>query len=591
MSTSSGSAHPKYPALKDLSPESQSMAHWFRQLARGLRTCRLYERDNPIVVAIREKLFEEINDILREHGALPFRVTPVELFLREEAVVRPSGRSELDDIPPGKEEMLPYVFYRDGIRALTLFPPLPRHDFDALYDALIAAGPGMLTHDDLVTLMWQANPVKIQVDAVPAVQQIYLSSRRPGSVRGLGGLQGLAFAWSPSGGEIHADLGQTQGAAQGLHRDTFDDWPLPEKSVPVPEAFAALTKGSQFARTMLTAEWASERGADWTSEVPPVVRLIASLDSLPETKAILSLSIVGWLADTIMRAAWAEAQDALTLIRELDPEGEYTDAAMTQALDAVDADDLTERLDESAQDDQYKFFGLTVAIGKPALGLACAVMAKAQKSRTRAAACTMLCYLCNDRPDLLKPYLSDNRWYVVRNAAFVLGQIGGPDVIPLLRGAAMHPDPRVRRQVIQSLGGVPALQRRAILLGQLQSRDPQVLAATLNMLSREQDPALAREILRKVNEPEFENRTEDEQRALLGTLGDVATDDAVPALEILLNKGGWFARKSFQRTAVARALQRIGTERALAVLEVGLKSRNEAVRNACLDAMAARSHP
>jgi HEAT repeat protein len=228
-------------------------------------------------------------------------------------------------------------------------------------------------------------------------------------------------------------------------------------------------------------------------------------------------------------------------------------------------------------------------MGRPSLDLACSIMARAMKSRTRAAACTMLCFLCGDEPDLLAPYLTDSRWYVVRNAVFVLGQIGGSAVVPMLRVAAFHPEPRVRRQVVQSLGNVPRGESLPIMLAQLDTRDPQLLAATLHMLTRHQDEVVARAILKHIEAPDFETRSDDNQRSLFNALVEVANDSAVPALETLLHKGGWFARKTFQRSAAARALQKLGSEASLAALEAGLRSRSEAVRQACLDAMSRRS--
>src|SRR5262249_14016353 len=203
----------------------------------------------------------------------------------------------------------------------------------------------------------------------------------------------------------------------------------------------------------------------------------------------------------------------------------------------------------------------------------------------------MLCYLCSDEPQLLEPYVNDSRWYVARNAVFVLGQIGTPEVAGLLRAASHHPEPRVRRQVVASLGGVPRRLRRPILLSQLDTRDSRLLAAALNMLTRDKSPDVARAILAQIEAPDFESRSEDNQRALFNALGEVADDSVVPALELLLHKGGWFARRTLQRVAAARTLQRIGTEQALAVLEAGLRARSDAVRAACLDAMNARTAP
>ena len=216
-------------------------------------------------------------------------------------------------------------------------------------------------------------------------------------------------------------------------------------------------------------------------------------------------------------------------------------------------------------------------------------MAKAARARTRAAACTMLCYLCSADPDLLSPYLADERWYVVRNAVFVLGQIGGTEVVELLRFAAAHPDARVRRQVVVSLANVPLEARLPLLATQLSTSDLRLLATTLNVMARDRTPETLRAILRQVRAPNFESRGDRQQRLIFNALSEMGDDSVVPTLAELVGKGGWFARVTPQRLAAAQALFKIGTEQALAVLEQGIRSSHEAVRQACLEAMASKS--
>ena len=588
MSTTITSGQIKYPAFRDLTPAGQAAHQWFRQLARAIRTCRLYRSDSPMVVQIRSQLLPPLLRGIESHGAWSFRITPSEIFLLDEPVVRPAQRLDGED-GVGKETMLPFLFYRDGIRGLTFLPGLPPRDLDALFDAMVAASTGVHTHDDLVTLMWQANTTHLQIDAVPIELTIYLSSRRPTGGGGGGGQQGQSYVWSPAGGEIRADIGQLSGMAQGLHRDTFDDWPLPLEGCDVAEAYQKIVPAMEFARMRLSTEWVGERSTDWTILAPDVLRQLGAMSPDADTRALLAHSAATWLAGAIQRSSWIEAQQTLELLREFDPDGTITQEELSAAISALDVGTITERLDASETDDQARFFALTVSIGRPALDLACSVMALASKSRTRAAACTMLCYLCNDEPELLAPYVIDSRWYVARNAAFVLGQIGGPAVMRLLELASQHPEPRVRRQVVSSLGGVPADKRLPILLAQLDTRDPQLLAATLKMLTRTTNPTVARAILRQIEAPDFESRSEENQRALFGALGEVADDTAVPALTQLLHKGGWFARRTTERLAAARTLQKIGSVMALAGLDAALRSRNEAVRAAAFEAVHARN--
>jgi hypothetical protein len=588
---STGFSPIRHPSFRDLTPAGMAAHEWFRQLARAIKTCRLYHPDNPVVLQVRQQLLEPLMHAIETYGAWSFRITPAEIFLLDEAVVRPAQQTDGEDAPSGKESMLPFLFYRDGIRGLSFLPALPARDLDALFDALLAASSGVDTHDDLVTLMWQANTTHILIDSVPIEQTIYLSSRRPTGGGGGGAHQGQSYVWSPAGDEIRADIGQMSGAAAGLHKDTFDDWVMPAESTEVEAAYRKLIPAIEFARMRLSTEWVGERSTDWTLQAPDVLRQVVAMSPGADTVTLLARSTANWLVGAIQRSAWMEAQETLELLREFDPDGSLTQAELTTGISGLDAQSITERLDESETDDQARFFALTVSLGRPALDLACSVMAIATKSRTRAAACTMLCYLCNDDPNLLEPYVLDSRWYVARNAAFVLGQIGTDAVVPLLELASRHPETRVRRQVVSSLGGVSAHLRTPILLAQLDTRDPQLLAAALKMLTREKDRDVAGTILHQIEAPDFESRNEDNQRALFAALGEVADDTVVPALEALLHKGGWFARRTLQRLAAARTLQRIGTDKALAALEAGLRARSDVVRSAALEAMSARINP
>ena len=64
----------------------------------------------------------------------------------------------------------------------------------------------------------------------------------------------------------------------------------------------------------------------------------------------------------------------------------------------------------------------------------------------------------------------------------------------------------------------------------------------------------------------------------------------MPALDELLVRGGWFARRSPERTAAARALARMDCAAARDALEQGLRHRSEAVRAGFKAAWAARAY-
>lgn len=561
---------PSTQTPRDLSPEAQAAAAWFRQLARTLRVFRLYNGSNPTALNAQEAAASALAGLLAAHGGWQLRFSATEILLNDESVVLVPPQARGAERVNRVTDHLPFLFYRDGVRRLALSADAPRREVDTFIRILRDASCGIGTQDDLVTLLWQANLSHIQVEAVPLEQTIYLSTQ--------------------AGAEIHSDLHQAAGV-QGLHRDTFDDWALPEGAVDVPEAFGRLGPLAEAARPGFLAAWELESSTGWVEQALVFLRGLYALDGSEDMRRALARAIVTWLVSALQRVAWDEAQQALQVLNEIDRDRELIGEELTAALAGLDTEAIADLFDEGDASDQNRFAAFTVALGTPAVGFCVDIMARSTKARAQAAGVTALCYLCAEDPELLAPWLADSRWQVVRNVVAVLGHIGGPAVVPLLRTIARHPEPRVRRQLVQALGSVPPEERNPLLIEQLDVRDAQLLATALNMLTREKDPRVALAILALIESPSFESRDENNQRALFGALGDIADTPAVPALEALLHKGGWFARRTLQRVATARTLRRIGTPEAMAALEAGARARNEAVRTACLEALSTRSRP
>jgi hypothetical protein len=150
-------------------------------------------------------------------------------------------------------------------------------------------------------------------------------------------------------------------------------------------------------------------------------------------------------------------------------------------------------------------------------------------------------------------------------------------VVDLLRGAALHPDMRVKRAVVQALGGVSRAERTPVLMSLLATKDSQLFAAVLNMLTRERNPRVTRALFDRIAMPDFADLAEVNQRALLNALLETAEEDLIEPLQQLLTHGSWLSRPSLAGLGAARTLRRIGTDQAIAVLEAGLRSRNETI--------------
>ena len=171
--------------------------------------------------------------------------------------------------------------------------------------------------------------------------------------------------------------------------------------------------------------------------------------------------------------------------------------------------------------------------------------------------------------------LGDARWFVIRNAAELLGEMGVTDADNKLAQTLRHPDARVRRAAAAALArlGTPrslhALQqaladktpavRLQSALGLGTIRNPRAVPALIEVLEKEEDP--------------------DVQAALLSALGSMPTADAVARLRRAAEPGSLMNRKPISmRLHAIQALADAGTQSAIAALRAFAKDRDKEVQ-------------
>jgi len=539
---------------RERSQAADDVASWLADAARLIIMARRLGNDQADTLALKRRLVPELVLLVQRHGGLSLDVTPRSIVMGDETVFA----ADHSNAPTGEralERELSWILHRDGLRALKLENGLTEAEAATLLDVLLHAAPADATDEDLVTMLWESGFAHVGTVTEEAnVVRMNPLTGRPG----------------------------TAGGATPL----VDDWPVVQ--VPAMDAkrlWELLHRNESEAGPAFRDAWSRERSEPFAAAAEALISATLRADPRPEMLEALTASIVTWIATAVQRSDWEDARCAHDLLRRLDTSGRLSEEGLTHALGSVDAHAITERLDEADVREQARLFAFVVRVGAPALSLLVSVLANSGRSRVRAGATTALTYAFADDPSPLGEWLTDPRWHVVRNIVFVLGQIGGGEVVPYLAVAARHIDARVRRAAIHALGQVPHHLRRSVLLTQLDTGDGRLLAASLAMLAREPDVRVTDAILSRVRSTDFEARPEEHRVALLSALADVASDQALPALEELLLRGGWFAKRSAERTAAARAIVRLATPAARDVLEQGLHHRSEAVREACDEAL------
>jgi hypothetical protein len=561
---------------EDIAPEdaaprdeaaAKAVAGWVNQLGRTLKTCRLYDGNNPTVIRFREELAAALNRLLDEHGAVTLKFSADDVLFDETSLYPARSRDDNLALP----------FHRDGIRGITFSPGIEAGEVEVVIDAVLQVSGQNFGQDDLVTLLWEAGLVHVDVDYVPSDGDI-----GGGEVEGSESEVGVP--WPEASAEAAPGPDATVAVEEGEVTGRSDDWTTGELTVEIEAGFGELDAMSSWEVERFFKEYTAEHEVSPTTTALAIVRAALGSDVTPEDRAEFQQFIPRLLRLALAKGAWLEAREALTLMQS-EP-GLILAPLVQELLQPITISTTVEHLDQQEAPTVAEFMAFANALGDPGIDLLNAVLGESQQRRNRRLLAEAMAELCRENPERLAPYLSDRRWYVVRNIVHILGWIGGAGTVGLLRTALKHPEPRVRYEVVAALGQVEPAAARPVLLKALEGADTRLFCAVLHQLSAQRDSGVARLLLGYLRHEAFEQRPGEERRAIYSTLSAVAGEEAVSELEAELLKGNWFARgQEAHRQSVARVLARIGGAAARLVLERGALSKRGPVRKACEDAL------
>ncbi len=169
----------------------------------------------------------------------------------------------------------------------------------------------------------------------------------------------------------------------------------------------------------------------------------------------------------------------------------------------------------------------------------------------------------------LASLVGDERWFVQRSGAEILGRIGTADAVPLLQPLLRRSDPRVTRAAASALSGIQDPSAARAIHNVLRSATGAMRRAVIDALVADRDPRVVPMLARILRESRVLGRDHEVVLETIAALGTVGTDQAVPPLVEVVRTRGLFRRK--RRRAVkqhgVQALMKVATPRADAALD------------------------
>lgn len=174
--------------------------------------------------------------------------------------------------------------------------------------------------------------------------------------------------------------------------------------------------------------------------------------------------------------------------------------------------------------------------------------------------------------------LGDTRWYVVRNAADLLGEMGANEAEARLSELLQHEDDRVRKAAVSALSKMTGSAAVKGLAVSLDDDAPGVRMRAVAALGNTKTPVAANTLIKHLEREDVA----EVQHACLASLGKIASGDAIRFLTKAAQPAtGLFKKKATAyRVAAVRALGEARTSAAMGALQNLLHDKEKDVREA-----------
>src|SRR6185295_3752780 len=100
----------------------------------------------------------------------------------------------------------------------------------------------------------------------------------------------------------------------------------------------------------------------------------------------------------------------------------------------------------------------------------------------------------------LASLVGDSRWFAQQRGARLLGRIGTAEAVPLLQPLLRQHDPRVAREAVTALGGIPDAAAARAIHTVLRAATGDVRRAVVEALVAERDPRVVPMLVRILEE-------------------------------------------------------------------------------------------
>jgi len=548
----------------------EGLSDFLNVFSKGIKTSLIYPPDNPIPREFKKSCWNKLHQHIQEFGLIEFEVHASSFMLNGETIHESRTR----------EGNLPHVLHRDGIRRLMFKETITQIEWEQFFDDILTVMRAGEDYEDLVNLFWQRDFGSIDYDVVedfslaeiedgfsaPEQQEVEyseiilsesqvetknaLDALLDGSEKELAGLSedddflGIFRNIQEFGPSEKAYLEDLM-AADGELIIEFESIEL------LLDILLSEDELGNFDESLLTLDNMFDKMLD-SEQFPLLVYLIQG-----------------------MKKCYAELQ------KKSGPRADKFKDSLARVGDRIRISRITNLLNSSEWQD---FDGIRLYLEElewKSMPSLIWMLGELNNFPARKMVIEALINKGRDRIEIIGNAIHDSRWYVVRNAVLILGEIGDNKGLSYMRKALEHFDERVRWEAVVAVEKLASKSDLKILIPYLKDESERIRHKVIEMFSQNRyDPAFEA-IQEIVKSSQFNGMGFEEQKNLLKALAFTGGDNALPVLKKIVKKRSFFSARASQKKkeAAVLAISLIETEDAWKLIEEAANKKKGPLAN------------
>jgi len=546
---------------------------------KAIKAFRFYPPDNPTLKGFREQVLKKFQFFLNKYQSFVIHVAEYDLSYKGKILY------ENRDV----KNSLAFLLYKDGLREIRFMKGLEEWEVQGIIDIIKQSDNINQLEDDIVTLMWEKDFEHIShlatdefLEETPVIVPDNIDQFR----------KNLVF--KPLAHHVEVDPAE-EGSEEGVDLDE-----ILSRAIEEPAPFV-----SDRSVYFLTSDEVEGLRKDVEAEIDPtfvfnimdILFEILALEKEPEPYQDGVNTLIKTLDAFLTLGEFTKATELLQRVNIIlktydlqDWQIESIRKIIVEAGDEVRIDRIGKVLEreEVRLEDVNAYLSL---LQKNSITPLIKLLGELKNSKARRVFCDALSEIGKNAVELITPFIDDRRWFLVRNITYILGRIGKEQSFPYILKAFNHEEIRVRREAIQALGLIGGSKAVGLLVKAVTDNDVRIRCmAAINLGKVGKDAGLI-PLLEVVQSKDFYKREPVEIKAFFNAIGMSGSNEAVPVLQQLLERKSWFGRGTTDeiRIGAANAMAMIGTPDAKILLEEGKNSKDDSIRDACIQALRSQS--